>query len=265
LQTCPCRAFVAQRGSGVRCVSKCARLGRRCTRCERKQAPAVNASARSGCAQAWDFVRNSTAPHRAWSQQTAESPDADDSPQTRCVYPSDSAGEGHMAPRTISPCEKTFPLPINVQGIHGLFGVGEGGDTGRRSQLQSHRNSPKTSPSTSDFRDLRVLSPRTNSNYRDDRPLSARDLDQEYTQTSRGAHTHRAQESDQASFKATKASRLRQAKNAEKLESSGKFTGRGLKEMMNDPKLLQLAEMLAQEQLHRPKRDAGDQKRLAFR
>ena len=247
-------------------MSKCARLGRRCTRCERKQAPAVNASARSGCAQAWDFVRNSTAPHRAWSQQTAESPDADDSPQTRCVYPSDSAGEGHMAPRTISPCEKSpLPLHINVQGIHGLFGVGEGGDTGRRIQLQSHRSSPKTSPSPSNLLDFGVLSPRTNGNHGDDRPLSARDLDQKYSQTCRGARTHRVQESDQASFKATKASRLRQAKNAEKLESSGKLTGRGLKEMMNDPKLLQLAEMIAQEELHRPKRDAGDQKRLAFR
>lgn len=172
-----------------------------------------------------------------------------------------------MAPRTISPCKKSpLPLPINFQGIHRLLGVGEGGDTGRpRIQLQSHRNSPKTSPNTSDLRDLGVLSPRTNSNHGDDRPLSARDLDQKYSQTSRGAHTHRAQESDQASFKATKASRLRQAKNAEKLESFGKFTGRGFREMMNDPKLLQLAEMIAQEQLHRPKRDAGDQKQLAFR
>lgn len=95
--------------------------------------------------------------------------------------------------------------------------------------------------------------------------LSAPEISTKNTLKRAAARTHRAQESDQASFKATKASRLRQAKNAEKLESFGKFTGRGFREMMNDPKLLQLAEMIAQEQLHRPKRDAGDQKQLAFR
>jgi hypothetical protein len=218
--------------------------------------------------QAWDFVSRSTAPHRDRPQQAAESPDADDSPIARWAYRSGSAGEGRMAPRAISPFEKSPP-----QGIDGLqpFGGGEDGETRQRSPGHSHRNmnGTKPSPSFSDFSDLRDLgttSPRASRNKASEREhvdsgaLTARDLDNNHSHTSRGTHTQKAHESDQASIKATKASRLRQAKNAEKLES----TGRGWRDMKNDPKLRQLAEQIAQE-LHRSKRVAGDHKKAAFR
>ena len=203
------------------------------------------------------------APHRERPQQAAESPDADDSPLARWAYRNDSAGEGRMAPREISPSEKSPP-----HGIDGLqpFGGGEYGETRQRSPGHSHRNGAKPSSSFSDLRDLGPTSPRASRNKASEREhvdsgaLTARDLDKNHSHTSRWTHTQKAHESDQASIKATKASRLRQAKNAEKLESSG----RGWRDMKNDPKLRQLAEQIAQE-LHRSKRVAGDHKKSAFR
>ena len=169
-----------------------------------------------------------------------------------------------MAPREISPFEKSPPH----SGVDGLqpFGAGEDRETRQRSPGHSHRGGAKPSSSTSDLHDLRTLSPRASRNTAseqedvDSGALTARDLVKPHSHTSRVMHAQKSHESDQAPIKATKASRLRQAKNAEKIDSSG----RGLRDLKNDPKLRQLAEQIAQE-LHRSQRVAGNHKRTAFR
>ena len=204
-------------------------------------------------------MSKTTAPHRQWTQPLVNSPGADhspNSPTSQCAYTPRSTAQVALdtpaAPRAISPFEFSQPHGVGARG----GGARDGGNS--NGQGQSFRDGSRGNESGTLELDLK----RNFETSRGEPHERARHTGGMTGRRGEGREAYREEEEKTGADmwgKATKASRLRLAKNVEKLEGAGKGSKGG-----QDKRLHQLAEQIALE-LYRSKRNPGDQKKSAFR